>query len=266
MRYLPLVFLLAGCSSVSGPRTLWDWRLVRDTLSNSINNVVAVFLQPASQGLVVDPEFVGDISHASSKPPNGVNSGASGVSVLHGSRGPSNISRFVPSVIVNAVNAMGSGRFLTNMVKERLKAVYPFGGNCNTAPSVIQKLRVFWVKAPTFEQNPSVVRRGFGLTVRAVSTPYGLVVKAPARLSVPAHDSACWRFMLFAAVAQKQPHEVPLLSFFSAAYRGKPIEFLTSKVKRFAHSALLNVAHRGRVWRAPVQTLFGSYPSQTGAS
>ena len=25
MRYLPLVLLLAGCNSVPGPRTLWDW-------------------------------------------------------------------------------------------------------------------------------------------------------------------------------------------------------------------------------------------------
>ena len=25
MRLLPLILLLAGCSSTSGPRTLWDW-------------------------------------------------------------------------------------------------------------------------------------------------------------------------------------------------------------------------------------------------
>lgn len=25
MRLLPLILLLAGCSSIAGPRTLWDW-------------------------------------------------------------------------------------------------------------------------------------------------------------------------------------------------------------------------------------------------
>lgn len=87
-------------------------------------------------------------------------------------------------------------------------------------------------------------------------------ISASARFALAVLHAACNLYGLNPAVAKKQPLNTARGKSY-AFNSGEFMKLLTSKVKGFRHSALLNVAHQMRVWRASVQTLFGSYPSQT---
>jgi hypothetical protein len=85
--------------------------------------------------------------------------GASRVEHLFASGGPSNVSRFVVSVVVDAIKRQFGRWTLANVCKKSLETVSPFLTDLNASAAVVAVLGVLGVVAPLIDGFPQRVLR-----------------------------------------------------------------------------------------------------------
>lgn len=112
-------------------------------------------LNPLVRGL----KNTAQILEASRRSIHGENPSVSGVSGLFKTGSPLHISRFIISVIVDALYAVDF-RSWANMINKCLKGFSPFWANSNAPSSVIRVLRVPFVKASLDHGLPHAVLLG----------------------------------------------------------------------------------------------------------
>jgi hypothetical protein len=122
---------------------------------------------------------------------------------------PTNVVSLVVAAIVNSVKriaffaAMGKR---SHIIVERLKVVFPFFGNANTAPAIIRKRIAIWIIATLQHAYPNLVEWRFGHAVSSSSLRYFDASNTAARLSVSSTKRIRYNFNRISAIATTKPN------------------------------------------------------------
>lgn len=123
---------------------------------------------------------------------------------------PAHIARFVIAVIVRkAVNGMVRARALSDMVKERLKAIEPFGTNLDTSAAIPMEVRAARVDTPIFHMFPAFVFRRIACAVFVISLRDLFSLQA-----TTAFGSACAKLVSFHRKFHSAPAQTEPTTFF----------------------------------------------------
>ena len=203
------VTMSAMCSLVSG----WcfdEWRC---------NGIVYVptAIKPASKNRCRQAAHLCQFDNKNSLPFVRYESICASVSVLLQSGSPATVSRFVISVVVDAINAVPLAWFLPHVGNkiENTKRTSPPFTNCNAPASIVVKCWVFWVSASA---NEGVQGNVFWCSVKSVlllATKSRGLFKASAALCTARNQAVDVNRLYIATVASAVPEillPVPLLS------------------------------------------------------
>jgi hypothetical protein len=180
-------------------------------------------------------------------------------------RRPFNISRFVTTIIFNAVNRVLPAGALPYMNEKCLEVVYPQGGDGDSAPSVVGKRNMIRVSASVFHCSPYSIFRCFTFTMRKISECSRLVAKAPTAFGMPASKSESARHSCSSTDTTAFPLGTSILSVFHSVDNCETPKSLSCKINEFLHDAAswLKVMVEDLRWQAGNQVpLFRSYLSQ----
>lgn len=213
---------------------LWSWQQVSVLASVCLNSLID---WPASGNAVEDSSFFhfcASLSdglrkrHFSSLINNPVL--VAFIAVLLTFCRPSNIPRFVVSVVVYAIKGMSITRALTNVFMKRLKAFNPLFAHLNAASTIQRVFGVFWVRASLNHACPRHVLRASAQSMRFETRRCDIVVKASTRSRLSLPESPSVRNGDVSAVALAMPARVTVFVALCAALNNKARKALSSQV------------------------------------
>lgn len=81
-----------------------------------------------------------------------------------------NIVRLIAALIIDAVKAVFTARFRTDILQECIERVQPFATYANTTTTIVAKLRMIFAIAAFFHRAPSAIFRSLGTSMCRIAS------------------------------------------------------------------------------------------------
>ena len=108
---------------------------------------------PIPKGRPIYPELVCPLANVFGDIANRYESGGCFIKLLFQLGGPSNIARFIVAVVIYSMYRMGRAGSIPQVFEEVLK-LFPTTANSYTSGSIVSKVAIVGVVAPTFHRGP----------------------------------------------------------------------------------------------------------------